>query len=111
MPFWAGFVRSCESKLWIKDDSEVGLAVRTLPTHDKRDKLIEKSTFFYKEKRRNEEKIKKFYHFFEIGLTNGCVCGIIIDADREGANSPQDKAKLAGVAEQADARDLKSRDT
>ena len=45
---------------------------------------------------------------FKKGLTRGEVCDIIMNANRKGASL---LVLPAGVAEQADARDLKSRDT
>ena len=54
-----------------------------------------------------DEKCKKKKRFFKKGLTTGMVCAIINNANRKGASL---LVLPAGVAEQADARDLKSRD-
>ena len=55
----------------------------------------------------SNEKDKKEERFFKKGLTNGIVCAIINNANRKDASL---LVLPAGVAEQADARDLKSRD-
>ena len=58
----------------------------------------------------SKRKEKVFLKNSERGLTKRAECGIILYAKRKGAKSLR-ASELAGVAEQADARDLKSRDT
>ena len=53
------------------------------------------------------KKRKKKKSFFKKGLTKSIVCAIISNANRKDASL---LVLPAGVAEQADARDLKSRD-
>ena len=60
------------------------------------------------EKTEAVKKGKKFERKAKKGLTNPIRCGIIGNANRTGA---QTLGAIAGVAELADARDLKSRDT
>ena len=55
----------------------------------------------------SSEKHKKKKRFLKKGLTKGTVCAIISNANRKDASL---LVLPAGVAEQADARDLKSRD-
>ena len=55
----------------------------------------------------SNEKHKKKKRFLKKGLTKGTACAIINNANRKDASL---LVLPAGVAEQADARDLKSRD-
>ena len=71
-------------------------------------KQIRNKSFFQRPKRkRSNEKYKKMKRFLKKGLTKGIVCAIISNANRKDASL---LVLPAGVAEQADARDLKSRD-
>ena len=71
-------------------------------------KRINKKTEAKKcERKKSIEKYKKKKRFFKKGLTKSMVCAIISNANRKDASL---LVLPAGVAEQADARDLKSRD-
>ena len=58
-------------------------------------------------RKKTNENNKNKKSFFKKGLTKGMVCAIISNANRKDASL---LVLPAGVAEQADARDLKSRD-
>ena len=58
-------------------------------------------------RKKSSEKYKKRKRFFKKDLTKSIVCAIISNANRKDASL---LVLPAGVAEQADARDLKSRD-
>ena len=60
-----------------------------------------------RERKRSMKKRKKKKRFFKKDLTKGRGCAIISSANRKDASL---LVLPAGVAEQADARDLKSRD-